>query len=254
MSQELVHVKQELLRPIAKPGDFIEAHKELTTIITSVLVEGQDYGTVKGIDKPFLFKPGAERLAKAFGATPHYDILSSQEDHNYAFKSKKKVWGQRRGEYRFEETDSVGLYSYTIRCSLIDQTGRTHGTGIGCASTMESKYADRPRDCQNTVLKMAQKRALVAAVLNAYALSDRFTQDEDIMPAVPASHGAASVAKEPEPEKPTGFDPDNKAHRDWAKLKLEHLTIPVDFWEVIMIELRGRPSSDLPHVIKEVIK
>lgn len=45
-------------------------------------------------------------------------------------------------------------------------------------STFGSKAEnDNPADCYNTCLKMAQKRALVAAVLTATAASDIFTQD-----------------------------------------------------------------------------
>jgi hypothetical protein len=61
-------------------------------------------------------------------------------------------------------------------------TGDIVGEGLGACSTLESKYIDRPRDLENTVIKMAQKRGAVAAALNAFALSDRFTQDLEDLP------------------------------------------------------------------------
>src|SRR5690606_10620038 len=55
------------------------------------------------------------------------------------------------------------------------------GEGVGSCSTMESKYIDRPRDCENTALKMAKKRAYVDATLTTFGLSDQFTQDVEDM-------------------------------------------------------------------------
>lgn len=55
------------------------------------------------------------------------------------------------------------------------------GTGIGSCSSMESKYLRTPRDFDNTILKMAKKRALVDATLSTLGMSDRFTQDVEDM-------------------------------------------------------------------------
>jgi hypothetical protein len=60
--------------------------------------------------------------------------------------------------------------------------GQVVGDCIGVCSTMESKYVDRPRDCENTALKIAQKRAHVGATLNAFGLSEQFTQDVEDNP------------------------------------------------------------------------
>ncbi len=178
-----------MLRPVVSPAELIEYQKELSNLITTALVPETDYGTIPGTNKPSLYKAGAERINKAFGVYATYEILSREEDHDRAVKytKKKKLgWDKEKREILWEFTpgESVGFYSYTVICRLINSaTGQVVGEGIGSCSTMESKYIDRPRDCENVVLKMAQKRALVAATLNTYALSDRFTQDmEDLSP------------------------------------------------------------------------
>jgi hypothetical protein len=212
-----------LVRPIAKPAALVEAHKEVSALITSALEKDRDYGTVPGTNKPTLLKPGAERLALAFGAVPKYAIIEQEREHDRVvpWTKQKKVWANKfKGDREFtlqaESGESLGLYRYVVRCTLIQrETDIVLGEGIASCSTLESKYIDRPRDCENTTLKMAQKRAFVAAVLNAFALSDRFTQDmEEAGPAAAAAEhedGKPKTALEialdiPLPGKETSFD------------------------------------------------
>ena len=80
------------------------------------------------------------------------------------------------------EDYNVGFFSYEIKVYLIDFKGVGKGEGVGITNTREGKnektngYA-----VQNTVLKMAKKRALVDATLNVGNLSARFTQDIEDM-------------------------------------------------------------------------
>jgi hypothetical protein len=175
-----------LVRPVVQPAALIEVHKEVTALITQCLEKGRDYGVIPGTgDKPTLLKPGAERLAIAFGAFPRYENVMEDVDHDRAvtWTKRKKIWrnqfkGDREFTWQQESGTSLGLYRYVVRCTLVRrEDGATIAEGIGSCSTMESKYIDRPRDNENTVLKMAQKRALIAATLNGFGLSDRFTQD-----------------------------------------------------------------------------
>lgn len=177
-----------LVRPAASPLALMELHKEISTVVGSILVEGTDYGVIPGTgDKPALLKPGAERVCFAFGCAPRYEVVDRQIDHDRDVKwtKRKKVWrnahrGDREFTWQEESGTSLGLYRYEVRCTLLRrEDGAVVAEGMASCSTMESKYIDRPRDSENTVLKMAQKRALVAAVLNGFGLSDRFTQDVD---------------------------------------------------------------------------
>lgn len=179
-----------LLMPAAQAGDIIRAHEALTEIIAQALVSGRDYGKVTGIDKPFLFKPGAERLSGAYGLYPSYEIIEKEIDHDRDNTIKEKVWNNKfKGDKSFTwgEGKSQGLYRYVIKCTLrVRGSNVAVAEGIGSCSTMEDKYISRPRNLENTALKMAEKRAYIAATLHAFALSDRFSQDED---AVPANRG-----------------------------------------------------------------
>lgn len=170
MTDEKAVIVQErtgLLRPIASPAQLIERHKEVTALINEGLDKGVDYGIIPGTNgKNVLFKAGAERLCVAFGCHAEYRVVSSEADHD-----RENLYG--RGA---SKQTSIGFYRYIIACDII-RDGTVKGSGIGGCSSMESKYITRPRDVENTILKMAQKRALVAAVLNTFALSDRFTQD-----------------------------------------------------------------------------
>jgi hypothetical protein len=199
--------RHALLRPVASAGDLIAAQKETHELIRSALEKGRDYGEIPGTDKPTLLKPGAERINLAFGVYPRYSVAEQEVDHivEIPWKKRKWRWGEKRGEKIWEELSgtSLGLYRYVVKCELVLRgSGDVVGEGIGSCSTLESKYIDRPRDLENTVLKMAQKRAFVAATLNAYALSDRFTQDMEDVDSGPSDDqkpAATPVAAKPAP-------------------------------------------------------
>src|SRR5690606_11474960 len=121
---------------------------------------------------------------------------------------------------------SLGLYRYVYKCRIV-RNGQTIAEGVGTCSTLESKYIDRPRDCENTVCKMAQKRAFVAATLHAFGLSDRFTQDIEDNPEVFGGHSddyifdaqAAPVPSNPPPEPRAQPQPKPEPQRQGAAAK-----------------------------------
>jgi hypothetical protein len=167
-----------LSMPAAQLRQLIEERKEMDALIDQYLVDGKDYGKVPGIAKPTLFKPGAEKVCNAYNVYPTFELLEQQIEHD-----REVVWGKRykAKEGKPERTDSgvsVGLYRYVVRCKLIHRpSGMVVGEGVGAASSMESKYVRAPREAENTILKMAKKRAQIDAALTAFNLSERFTQD-----------------------------------------------------------------------------
>src|SRR5690606_7465579 len=74
-----------------------------------------------------------------------------------------------------------GFFQYQVRCKLYK--GDVLITeGLGCCNTKERKYLKQdPYTLDNTVLKMAKKRALIDATLLVASLSDIFTQDLEDM-------------------------------------------------------------------------
>lgn len=243
----------EILRPIAHLAAVIEAQNATRALVHEALKEGRDFGVIPGTDKPTLLKPGAERVALAFGC--YYgepEIIEKEVDHDREVRYTKTKWikadkpenwrelkakglGRNRqfdGEWVWQEKQeepgiSYGLYRYVVRVPVINRaTGEVIGYGIGSCSTMESKYIDRPRDCENTVIKMSHKRGIVSAALVTYGLSDEFTQDVEDLPMsnaggasddqsdAPASRRAAAI-NEPEAKCPkcNGRMWDNRARK-----------------------------------------
>jgi len=187
-----------LLQPVARVAEVIEAQEAVRELVARALKSGRDYMRIPGTEKDTLLQPGAERMFAAFGCQAEFTVVEREVDHDRPVKYVKRSWEwhpTERGKKIWSEEpgESVGLYRYVVRCDLVHRaTGVIVGTGIGSCSTMESKYIDRPRDLENTVLKMAKKRAMVDAVLTTFGLHDQFTQDvEDLPEDVVASRDTA---------------------------------------------------------------
>ena len=131
---------------------------EMNRFIDAVLIAGVDYGIIPNCKKPTLLKSGAEKILNYLGLIARTEITNRVEDYN------------------------IGFFSYEAKVYLIDYNGVVKGEGIGITNTREGKYAKtNGYAVQNTVLKMAKKRALVDAALNVGNLSARFTQDVEDM-------------------------------------------------------------------------
>lgn len=170
-----------LLRPIAPISDIIDAQNEARKFIHTALKEGRDYGVIPGTNekKKSLWKPGAERVNAAYGVLARFEFSEQEVDHDRVVNYEKKEWDPDvRGKKNLVPGQSKGLYRYVIRCSLY-KGDTLVGEGLGSCSSMETKYVDRPRDLENTIIKIAKKRAFVDATLTTFGLSDEFSQDYD---------------------------------------------------------------------------
>jgi hypothetical protein len=196
-----------LLRP-APVAEVLQARKDLLDALPKLLEEGVDYDTIKGTTQPTLLQPGAQNINALMSCVSEFEIVESEIDHDREVRYRspwveapdpgwdEKERRKRAGLGKSKQVDgqwvwfergetimtSFGLYRYVVRCNVRHQeTGRIVGSSLGVCSTLESKYIDRPRDLENTIVKMASKRAEVGAVLRAFRLSQRFTQDVDEM-------------------------------------------------------------------------
>lgn len=130
---------------------------QFQSIIQKTLHQNHDFGVVPGTQKPTLLKPGAEKILMLMGLKSEFEIVDSTRD--------------------FEN----GFFQYQVKCKLI-KDGMTITEGLGACNTKERKYIKQdPFTMDNTVLKMAKKRALVDAALLVGSLSDVFTQDIEDM-------------------------------------------------------------------------
>jgi len=126
-------------------------------VIQKTLHQGHDFGIIPGTDKPTLLKPGAEKILMMMGLQSEFEIVDSTRD--------------------FEK----GFFQYQVRCKLF-KGDMLITEGLGSCNTRERKYLKMdPYTMDNTVLKMAKKRALVDAALLVASLSDVFTQDLEDM-------------------------------------------------------------------------
>lgn len=166
---------------------------EMNRFIDTVLIAGVDYGIIPNCKKPTLLKSGAEKILNYLGLIARTEVTNRVEDYN------------------------VGFFSYEAKVYLIDYNGVVKGEGIGITNTRESKYAKtNGYAVQNTVLKMAKKRALVDAALNVGNLSARFTQDVEDMNLEPDNTGG----KNPDELKQAGK---SKADRPVTQKQLKYL-------------------------------
>ena len=135
----------------------IQKIKQFQALVQSQFTQNHDFGVIPGTGKPTLLKPGAEKLIMLLGLTTEFEIIESERD--------------------FDE----GFFQYQVRCTLL-KNGVSVTQGFGSCNTMEKKYLKQdPYTMDNTVLKMAKKRALVDAALLVGSLSDVFTQDIEDM-------------------------------------------------------------------------
>mgnify|MGYP000957855429 FL=1 len=126
-------------------------------LVQSQLKQNHDYGIIPGTPKPTLLKPGAEKILMMMGLRSEFEIVDSTRD--------------------FEK----GFFQYQVRCKLY-RGDILITEGLGAANTKERKYLKQdPYTIDNTVLKIAKKRALIDAVLLVASLSEVFTQDIEDM-------------------------------------------------------------------------
>lgn len=167
-----------LIRPVVNPEQVLAIHEAIAAMVQRTLVEGTDFGIIPGTKKPSMYKSGAERLCVGFGLVDRYEIIDTEIDHTFRNEWEKRG---KKGEV-YASGVALGLYRYTVKCFLYRREDNALvAEGVGAASSLETKYCDRPRDVENTILKMAKKRAKVDATLTGLGLSDRFTQDVEDM-------------------------------------------------------------------------
>lgn len=126
-------------------------------VVQSQLTQNHDYGVIPGTPKPTLLKPGAEKIIMLLGLRSEFDIVDSTRDFD------------------------KGFFQYQVKCKLY-RGDMLVTEGLGSCNNRERKYIKMdPYTMDNTVLKMAKKRALVDAALLVGSLSDIFTQDLEDM-------------------------------------------------------------------------
>ncbi len=193
--------------------DMLAQVEKVQQVMKRVMQQDEHYGVIPGTGgKPTLLKPGAEKLCMLFRLDPQYHSVETYEYKHLTVKTTctlyhiptSERWGSGEGSCSTREAK----YAYrkgSRHCpncgsDAIIKGRAEYGGGWlcfakkgGCGAkykdgdaAIETQSLDRVAnedlaDSYNTVLKMANKRALVAAVLNVTAASDIFTQDLEDM-------------------------------------------------------------------------
>ena len=198
--------------------DAVKRYNLVLEFTKKIMKAGKDYGTIPGTSKPTLLKPGGEKLCTLFGLHPIFELGRSIED--------------------FEK----GLFYFQYCCKLYDDRGMMIASALGSCNSKEKKYRYRniaekkataldklnaistetksghygdykvyvventePFDLVNTIDKMAQKRALIAAVLIAANASEYFTQDLEDLDIIDGEF--VEAPEKPKPDKTAGSPP-----------------------------------------------
>lgn len=189
--------------------DVVAQRDKIQQVMEAVMKEGVHYGKIPGISKPSLFKPGAEVLCTTFRFSPSYERqliwgeghlttisdcalthapsgivlgtgggVCSTRESKYAYRNGSKTCLEC-GEPLRKSKNANEYYCWSNPAKGANGCGAKFPLDHPSIEAQVIGRIDNPDvpDTYNTVLKMADKRALVAAILVCTAASDLFTQD-----------------------------------------------------------------------------
>lgn len=226
------------ITPQATAEDLVVRLGAIRDAQQKAMTRDVDYGVIPGTDKPTLYKPGAEKLSvlfqldvqltneKTWGPGDHLTVVShatvfhaptgsrlgygegvcSTRERKYAYRKQERTCPMCgaaaviKGKAEF----GGGWLCWRKR----DGCGAKFSDGAAEIEQQEVGEIDNPDlpDLWNTVVKMAEKRARVDAVLAVTGASALFTQDleDQAQPADEVAEqevAAPSPRREPLPEK-----------------------------------------------------
>ena len=191
----------------------VDQVRKIQDVMSKAMKDGEHYGVIPGTKKPTLLKPGAEKLCLLFRFDPQYESTERYDGDHLTVKSKCTLFhittGIRMGSGEGSCSTKESKYAYRNAALTCPECGKEtiikgkaefgggwlcfkkrggcgekfpdeHFEGVEVGKVPNENLADQ----YNTVLKMANKRSLVAAVLNVTAASDIFTQDLEEMPPI----------------------------------------------------------------------
>lgn len=205
-----------IAKPVMSVTEAAERRKILIEFIQSEMKEGVDFGRIPGCgDKPTLYQPGADKLATLFGLSVNLICTRYVEDFekgifHYVYRCEITKDGafvaaaegscnSREDKYRWRKAERICPSCGT---PAIIEGKAEYGGGFvcfkkkgGCGAKFTANDPaiikqphgrvenDDIYSLINTIMKMAEKRAYVAAVRLAVSGSEFFTQDiEDLPP------------------------------------------------------------------------
>jgi hypothetical protein len=189
-----------MMDTVYSPEVMVQQVEMIQKMMLAVMRKDEHYGVIPGTQKPTLLKSGAEKLCMAFRLDPQYRVIESiREDRFISYMVEVILYhiptaqriasgigscNSREAKYRWRLVSSESRPSkeegVRLKAAGLGQWKKQYDGSFQWFDRVEH---DNPWDFDNTILKMASKRAMVAATLNATAASDIFAQDlEDLPP------------------------------------------------------------------------
>ena len=207
MTEEIAAYDAFGIVPVQQIRMQVNAIQEL---MQAVMQENTHYGTIPGCgDKPTLLQPGAQKIMLMFQLADDYEIVERNLGNGHReYRVKCTLCNRNTGlvqgsgnglcstmesKYRYRNVADWEDTGEPIPNDARQRKAEYRKQGFGMKKVngqwlwvryLDAQKSENPdiADTYNTVLKMACKRALVSAVLNATAASDIFTQDIEDMP------------------------------------------------------------------------
>lgn len=194
-------------RIVMTPDDAKALDAQLRACTLAVLREGIDYGPIPGTDdKKVLHKPGAEKLLQWFGLVSTCDRVEVEHDSDgrkegvtYRATISKQLPDGRiipvascegyagYDEDKFYRTAEEAQFKAEAKERFWAEKDRR------VANPNKWKHITEYRAPWNTIIKMAQKRALVGATVDATAAAGLFSDDDGL--AAPADEGPSLATR-----------------------------------------------------------
>lgn len=229
-------------------GAMVKVRQRVQEAQLALMKEDVHYGVIPGTNKPSIFKSGAEVLNQMFGfavafrmvrllgdpakGEPPIGYTANADVHLGDFDGPivaQGVGSCNSYESRYRYRKGARLCPVCKKDAIIKGKAEYGGGWVcfakkgGCGAkwkdgdqaienqSIEDVENENPHDLDNTICKMAKKRAYVDAMLTACAASDLFTQDVEDLPwmqdvptqaaQVPTAAAAARPSRAAPPER-----------------------------------------------------
>lgn len=172
--------------------EFDGTYTQLVEFTRDQLKPDVDFGVISGTTKKTLYKAGAEKIAFLFGLKPELELIKEVENFDdgfFFYRYKCKLVHYNSGKFVGEAVRSCNSmekkYAFTTvgeKFATEEQKAKSverfqNSRGYWTLKVPKTKY--EVADQANTIDAMAQKRAIVAAVVQATMATEIFDIGED---------------------------------------------------------------------------
>lgn len=251
---------------------IVERVKVIHEILEQVMVEGHHYfsfGTTKRkvkdeasgqlvereVPQYSLGKAGAELICLTFGLTPDLESAVVADDPVAPRIIQVSEWvdapdGSSGRRKIIRDQKVTGYYEVKSTCAIWSNSGTLLARASGSCNSCETAFVNQGySNVKNSILKRAEKRAMVAAVLMASGAGDVFVQDlEDTPTALDGNTGAFGGGQQgttgggQQGATPQGWMSEGQQKLIWAKGKNQVPPASPAVCEHIIAVLQGGPK------------